>query len=319
MFEGEVDLFEHHARVVVREGVEVVVLKGPEAYAEIAPGLGNNCLAFRGRHAVLEELPFDDFLRNTGGRGIPILFPFPNRIRDGVFTVDGERFEVEPPARHGLVRDKQWQIVELGADADGAFVRSSLRAADCVAILGQFPFPFRIEVTYRLAGTALEMSTVIRNEGERMLPYGFGIHPYFRKPRRGTLTIPASRRWELESFLPTGSLLEADGRFDLRPGADLQGLELDDIYTGLAAGDGGRVTCTLDDLEAGVRTVISFDGRLFPHVVAYTPPREALCIEPQTCPTDAFNLEARKIPASVRYLAPGGEDVLRLRIEEQVL
>jgi aldose 1-epimerase len=299
-----------------RDGVRVVVLEGPGARAEVAPGLGNNCFAFRATRPVLEEVPFDEFRRAPGGCGIPIMFPFPNRIKGGNWTFGGETFTAEP-SRHGFVRDKSWKLEALSADGERAFVRSSLRAADCGdAILGQFPFPFRIEATYTLRGAALEMETVVTNEGERAMPWGFGIHPYFRKPRRGSLEVPAACRWELEEFLPTGRLLPVEGRYDLRSAAELDALELDDVYTGLEAG-----RCILADVDAGTVTEISFDAADFTQVTVYTPraPRAAICLEPQTCPTDAFNLAARGTPgAGVRLLAPGASERLYLKIEERL-
>ncbi|HNG31864.1 MAG TPA: hypothetical protein PK012_19260, partial [Blastocatellia bacterium] len=54
----------------------------------------------------------------------------------------------------------------------------------------------------------------------------------------------------------------------------------------------------------------------FPNVVVYTPPapRQAVCIEPNTCPTDAFNLEARGIAANVLTLQPGASVNFKISI-----
>jgi aldose 1-epimerase len=306
----------YRARREDRDGVEVVCLEGPEALAEVAPGLGNNCFSFRATRPLLEPVSFDDFRRSPGSYGIPIMFPFPNRIRDGRFTFEGESFTAEP-ARHGFVRDKRWKVEDLGADEDCAFLRSSLRAADCGdAILGQFPFPFRIAVTYTLRGAALEMETIVANEGDRTMPWGFGIHPWLRKPERGTVQVPAAWRWELEEYLPTGRMLPAEGAYDLRGAPDLDGLSLDDVFTGLTEG-----RCLLNDSGAGLATEITFAAADFPQVVVYTPkpPRAAVCIEPQTCPTDAFNLDARGVAgAGVRRLAAGASSRLFVKIEERL-
>jgi aldose 1-epimerase len=300
-----------------RDGVEVVTLRTAEnVYAEVAPALGNNCFAFVAGDAVLEEVAFNEFARKPTSYGIPNLFPFPNRIRDGRFRFRGEEFVVDPP-RHGMVRDKAWRVVDSGASAaDGAWVRCRFDAADAGdRVLAQFPFPFGIEVTYRLADRTLTMLTTVENTGDRDMPYGFGIHPYFRRPANGLLSVPAGERWELEESLPTGRRVPADGELDLRHGADLASLTLDDVYTALDAGPEGLAQCTIVDSSTGATTRIEFDAEEFPHVVAYTAPapREAICVEPQTCPTDAFNLAERGIPADVRVLAPGGRDTLEIR------
>jgi aldose 1-epimerase len=61
----------------------------------------------------------------------------------------------------------------------------------------------------------------------------------------------------------------------------------------------------LADPDAGQRTVIEADGAMFPHSVIYTAPapRSAICIEPYTCPTDAFNLATRGVEAHIIELA----------------
>lgn len=300
-----------------RDGVEVVTLRTAEdVYAEVAPALGNNCFAFVAGEAVLEEVAFGEFAKKPPSYGIPILFPFPNRIRDGRFRFAGEDFVVDPP-RHGMVRDKVWRMVDSGASAaSGAWVRCRFDAADAGdRVLGQFPFPFGIEVTYTLSGRTLTMVTTIENTGDRDMPYGFGIHPYFRRPTRGRLSVPAAERWELEESLPTGRRVAAEGDLDLMHGADLAPLTLDDVYTALNAGPEGLVQCTIVDSDTGATTRIEFDGDTFPHVVAYTAPapRQAVCVEPQTCPTDAFNLAERGVAADVRVLAPGARDTLEIR------
>src|SRR5205085_4212634 len=196
----------------MRNDVETFVLQqGEQAQAEIAPALGNNCFAFRAAADILEPVAVDDFLSRPTSYGIPVLFPFPNRIRDGAFTFQGSAYQVNPP-RHGFVRDKAWTVV--GADAsetEGASLRCRFDAREhAEAILGPFPFPFVLEMTYRLLDGKLGIHLTASNVGERAMPAGYGLHPYFRRPARGRLQVPAGRRWELADSLPTGKVLEVD-------------------------------------------------------------------------------------------------------------
>ena len=302
-----------------RDGVEVYTLRAPDgSFAEVAPGMGCNCFAFNDRDgAVLEEVAFADFRQKPTSYGIPILFPFPNRIRDGRFTFQGRTFEVNPP-RHGFVRDKAWRVIDHGATNEtGAWLTARFAAQDYAAqILTQFPFPFRLDVTYWLKNGALAMETVAHNDGDADMPTGFGIHPYFRKPARGTLTVPARQRWELEESLPTGRLLDVAGSYELRNAANVNELQLDDIYTGVTTDEDGLARCILTNEDAGRETVVEFDAKEFPQVVVYTPPapRQAICVEPNTCPTDAFNLQARGIEAGVLALGAGAEARFNVRI-----
>ncbi len=301
-----------------RDGIEVYTLSGADgATAEIAPALGCNCFSFATEQPILEPVAFAEFRQRPTSYGIPILFPFPNRIRDGRFTFQGRTFEPNPP-RHGFVRDKAWQVLDHGASAErGAWLTAGFAAREHAAqILAQFPFPFRLEVTYRLHGGQLEMETVAQNTGDADMPTGFGIHPYFRKPAHGTLTVPAGKRWELADSLPTGRLLDVVDNYDLRAEAELSGLQLDDIFTDVTTDADGQTRCYLTDTDAGRQTVVEFDAKQFPHVVVYTPPapRQAICVEPNTCPTDAFNLQARDIESNVLTLRAGAELRFNVRI-----
>src|SRR5215813_5149846 len=58
----------------------------------------------------------------------PILFPFPNRIRDGRFTWEGKEFHLplNDPAKknaiHGFACQRVWRVVDQGADAASAWI-----------------------------------------------------------------------------------------------------------------------------------------------------------------------------------------------------
>ena len=153
------------------------------------------------------------------------------------------------------------------------------------------------------------------------MPAGFGIHPYFRRPERGTMQVPAAKRWELADSLPTGKLLDLDPGFDLREPRDIAGVKLDDIYAAPIADASGRVRCFLNDDANRVQTVVEFNQKQFPHIVVYTPPapRPAICIEPNTCPTDAFNLQERGIEADVIVLKPEEKAEFDVRMYSQPL
>jgi aldose 1-epimerase len=303
-----------------RDGVEILTLCEAEtASAAIVPAWGNNCFQFvHGHLPVLEPVAFETFRQRPTSYGLPLLFPFPNRIRGGTFTFRGRQYAVNP-APHGFVRDKPWHVCGLGAsDQQGAWLTSRLDAAQYPEqILQQFPFPFCLEATYRLKDGVLSLEATVQNTGDQDLPLGFGLHPYLYRPRQGTLHVPAQTRWELRKNLPTGARRPAEGEYDLRRPRDVIPLELDDIFTDLIADADGLVRCVLRDHQHGTQTTIAFDATQFPHVVVYTPPapRQAICIEPYTCPTDGFNLYQQGIVESnLIVLEPGMTRTLTVSI-----
>lgn len=292
-----------------RDGVEIITLHQDDlASVAIVPAWGNNCFLFQVPEPILESVPFATFRQRPTSYGIPVLFPFPNRLENGTWTFRNQRYVVNPD-RHGFVRDKPWSVCASGAsEQNGAWITSRLDAVQYpTQILQQFPFPFRLEVTYRLKDRALDMETSVQNTGDHDLPLGFGIHPYFHRPAHGTLQVPARKRWELRESLPTGNLLDVEGLYDLRHPCDVTQLDLDDIFTDLIADADDVVRCILHDHEHHMRITVVFAATQFPHVVVYTPPapRQAICIEPYTCPTDGFNLQHRGIESNLIVLQPG--------------
>ena len=68
------------------DGVDVVTIEdGEGAVAEIVPSLGNTFWRFECDGPVLEAVERPAFLAKPTACGIPLLFPFPNRVRDGPF------------------------------------------------------------------------------------------------------------------------------------------------------------------------------------------------------------------------------------------
>ena len=85
--------------VTGRDATVYVLDDGAGGRAEVWPALGFNCFhweAVRGGR-TLDLLYADPALFGDGRptrSGIPILFPFPNRIRDGRFTWDGKEYQL---------------------------------------------------------------------------------------------------------------------------------------------------------------------------------------------------------------------------------
>ena len=308
-------------------GVEIAVLRDTEAEAEVrvAPALGNTCVGFRlGDWRVLDEPPNETELReHAGSYGIPVLFPWPNRVRDARFTFEGREYRLppaadEPNAIHGLVRDRPWQPTRCEADAEAALVRSEIRSPDFPELADQYPSAFELSLTYALRRGRLEIEAFGTNVGDGPLPFGFGLHPYFPVPlgpggRRESceLRVPAAEVWELGDYLPSGRRFAADGRYDLRDFRALDRETYDDVLTALEQ----PFRAALRDPVAGREIVVEADAG-FREFVLFAPSRRSIvALEPYTCATDALNLEPRGIDAGLRALQPGQSWQGRVTIE----
>jgi aldose 1-epimerase len=291
------------------------------AEARIAPAQGANLvglrLAARGQaHELLTPVPTEAQPRH--GYGAPVLFPYPNRVRDARYTWQGRehRLPATPSghAIHGLVRDRAFAVEQATADEGGARLRCVLRAADCPD-LAAYPFAFGLALTYTLSAGGLRTQAEVWNEGAEPLPFGIGFHPYFRAPlaadgRRADcrLLLWGPRVWELDGeTLPTGRVLSAPPALDARGYPALGGSVFDTLYTGLALDDPGAATWSGRYLDpaAGLEVVVTAD-QAFREAVLFAPTaRPVVSIEPYTCATDALNLQARGIDAGLLRLAPG--------------
>jgi aldose 1-epimerase len=303
------------------------------ASAKVLPSYGFNLfdlqlpLGGEVRPILVSAPDFAAKLGRPAGNGTPILFPFPNRIRDGRFTFEGKSYQLPatngPNAIHGFTMTASWDVLEHKAAADSAYIigrfQLSKHAPESRAL---WPTDALLQVIYSLAGRRLSMIATVSNPTAVNLPYGFGIHPYFRlpfppggDPARTEVILPASKYWVLKDFLPTGEILSVDARLDFRHGRPRAGLSLDDVLTGLQYHE-RRGAARLVDLDKKAEFRLTFDDN-FRELVVYTPPQkpDVLAVEPYTQTTDAINLQSQGRDAGLRTLGHDRQDSLALTME----
>jgi aldose 1-epimerase len=312
-------------------GIEVAVLRDAELAAEVrvAPALGNTCIGYRlGDWHVLDEPANDNELRErTSSYGIPILFPWPNRVRNSSFSFRGRQYHLPPShfmphANHGLVRERPWRTTRCVGSHDLAFVESQIHSGDFPELVEQYPSEFQLTVSYRLLQNGLEILAEVVNTGDEHLPFGFGLHPYFVVPLgpnsdRATceLLVPANEVWQLVDHLPTGHRQPVAGCLDLRRRLPLSEETYDDVLTALER----PFQAVLRDPAAGREIVVAADAGFRECVVFAPPHRGIVSIEPYTCATDALNLQPTGVDAGLRVLRPGESWRGRASIEPRVI
>jgi len=133
----------------------------------------------------------DDFAANPqkpARNGIPILFPFPGRIRDGRYSFEGKDYAlfIEPDkvhAIHGFAYNVPWDLVDSGATDQGAFLEGRFQISkNAPNRLDSWPTDAVLTVRYTLAGRRLEMTVTVDNPTDRDLPFGSRSR---RRTRRG--------------------------------------------------------------------------------------------------------------------------------------
>ena len=292
--------------------------------ARVAVDRGFNCFSFQvDGHELLDAVPgFESGEGRPSGHGIPILFPFPNRIRDGRFSWNHTSYQLpaglapddgQGNAIHGFCLDRTWQVTDRDSSSVTGEFLLSRDAADRRPL---WPSNARIAITYRLENNRLLADIAIDNPDDQDMPFGFGTHPYFRLPLGPDsnaadcrIQVPASQQWQLDGCLPSGRLLPLDTGCDLQNGGRFGDLQLDHVLTSIIhshPGSADVLEMNVEDPGAGRRLIQRCDGRMFREVVVYTPPgRDAVCLEPYTCVTDAINLDPTGTHSGWQVLAAG--------------
>jgi aldose 1-epimerase len=288
-------------------GWNVIVLRHSDREARIAPEAGANLFSFKvgGQELLLQPPKLADLAQQRAG--MPVLFPTPNRVRDATMTFEGQTFHFKPNNQknfiHGLARDRPWTVKPLDKGRPSATL--VLDWDERQPEWSAFPIKHRVTLTYALSAGGLKITYQVDNL-DRRLPYGFGLHPYFRIPgerKDVTITVPLAERMEAVELLPTGKLLPVAGTpFDLRRPTSLEGLALDDVYFGLTPATRPRFR------HASGLEVTLTASKEFTHMVVFTPKgRPLFALEDQTCSTDAVNLwaQGKKRESHLLVVEPG--------------
>jgi aldose 1-epimerase len=225
-----------------------------------------------------------------------ILAPWPNRLRDGQYTFDGESYQLslsEPErhnAIHGLVNWVRWHAVEQREDA----VTLQL---DMVPQLG-YPWQLQLRVTWSVSADGLKAEHSVTNLSDRPAPFGLCVHPYVHIPGVAvddlTVTVPAHSRLLSDSrLLPIGAARVAGTEYDFTEGRRLGPMVLDTAFGDLDRDADGISQVTLEAADG--RGIACWADESFPWWQVYSSDtlsparlRKAVAVEPMSCPPDAF-------------------------------
>jgi aldose 1-epimerase len=271
-------------------GEQIEISHGDQRAVVVEVGGGLRAYSAAGRE-LLDAYPADGQI--TSGRG-QVLIPWPNRIEDGAYEFDGERYQLaldETEARnaiHGLVRWAGWRIGE----------REESRVVLEHVLHSQpgYPFSLGLAIEYALADDGLSVATTATNLGPGPCPYGCGFHPYLTlgTPKVDAIVVTAPARTVLTSddrALPAGRSAVAGTEYDFTEPRAIGTTRLDNCFTDLdredgvarvelRSPDGAGLTLWLNDTYG---YVMLFTGDPLPDV-----DRRSLAVEPMTCPPNAF-------------------------------
>ena len=144
-----------------------------DSLIRIVPERGGLITEWRSEGKELLYFDFERFMdkdKSVRG-GIPILFPICGDLSEGYLT-GGKKYLLK---QHGFARDLPWSI---GLIKDNLGVR--LKLSDSKDSRSSFPFVFTLKMDVYLKEKSLQISVKIYNQGQDIMPFGFGLHPYFK-------------------------------------------------------------------------------------------------------------------------------------------
>ncbi len=260
----------------------------------IIPGYGA-CLTelvFGGVSLLDSYATYEELIENKWSKSA-FLFPFPNRLKDGVYHFDNVRYQfpVNNPATgnaiHGYGKSLPMEVSDVICDNDKAQVRCTYTGTgDHPA----YPFPFTFSVLMTITNqNTFEVEMSFRNTGAGQLPVGLGWHPYFRiagNTDEVKMQLPACHKVIIDHrMIPTGEkqLFE-----DFEQENSLAGTTLDNCFE-VPAGN-GRFEMYLRSPLGKLSYWQETGPGKYPFLQLFTPDhRQSVAIEPMTCNVDAFN------------------------------
>lgn len=271
-----------------------VVLRDPSSplTATFVPSAGMICtsLADDGVELLGQRRGLQAYLTTGKTMGIPILYPWANRLSANGYGLDGGAVTLTPGVggvrsdEHGLVIHgvlsayPGWLVTEQS----GNRLAADLDFGGQPRLLASFPFPHVVTLDITLADRALTIQTTVTPTTAASVPLCYGFHPYLTIPgvprSEWTLQTPALRHLPVDNWgIPTGDFEEWPALAE-----QLGDKTFDDGFDGVPQG-------AVFALSGGGRRIEVVFQQGFPAAQIFAPGTEDLvAIEPMAAPTNAL-------------------------------
>ena len=212
----------------------------------------------------LDQVRFKNPLKSVRG-GIPVLFPICGDLPNNKFIIDKNEYSLK---QHGFARDASWQLYVI-EDQSGVLMRLN----ETQSTLNSYPFEFTLEMEIRLKINSLEILAKIINNSNKLMPFSFGLHPYFyikdlNHVRIDGLTKECINQKKMKKSETSVELKQLSNGIDLIAGPTNSTVLLD----------------LIDQVSLEMKSEEPFDLS----VVWTDPPRQMVCLEPWTSPRNSL-------------------------------
>ena len=107
------------------------------------------------------------------GRTSPVLFPFVGGLKNKEYRFEGKTYSM---TQHGFARDMDFEL-ETQTESELWFTLESTEET-----LARYPFPFILNLGYRLEGSTVTVLWKVENPSEKQMYFSIGGHPAFNCP-----------------------------------------------------------------------------------------------------------------------------------------
>lgn len=240
------------------------------------------------------------------GRHSPVLFPIVGSVWEKRYRVEGKEYML---GQHGFARDMDFNLVS----ASDTEVRYRLESSE--ETLQKYPWPFVLEIAYRLHENKIDVIWDVLNPGNEDMYFQIGAHPAFNYPdydpeksERGFLSFDRSEGLECIRIKEKGCV-DVEKKYPLEVPADgLMPLtrETFDIIDTIMLQDAQISKVAFHRTDGTPWLALSFDA---PVVGIWSPPTKNapfICLEPWYGRCDRAGYEGEyKDRDWINSLAPG--------------
>jgi galactose mutarotase-like enzyme len=251
------------------------------------------------------------YVSNHKTMGIPILYPWANRLSSNGYGVDGAVVTLTPgtggvrtdahgvPIHGTLAAYPDWQVTtQLESQ-----LSAQLDYAAHPGLLATFPFPHLLELDITRENRTLTVKTTVTATTGSRVPLCFGFHPYLQLPdvprAHWQIETPAMRFHPVNAWgIPTGAVEQREAATET-----LGDKVLDDAFDEVQPG-------AVFALSGGNRRIeVHFDEG-YPAAQVFAPgDDDVVCFEPMAAPTDSLRR------GGYREVQPGESAVAQFRIK----
>lgn len=210
-----------------------------------------------------------------------LLFPFPNRVEDGVYNFDNKVYQLncnqvkEHNALHGLIYNQTFEIVNQFQNKE-KLVLDLKYIAD--GTNEGFPFKYEVHVSYQLKGHSFTCEMKVTNIDAHPFPFALGWHPYFFTSEKETSTLQFKSKNQLinnHRNIPV----------EVKSRSEAVTLKFDQCYDDCFE----LATKTVHFKTPEYHLTLEFENPSN-YLQIYTPENEnVIAIEPMTAPANSFN------------------------------